>query len=181
MKNIKYLFLIAIAFLVLPFAVFADNEEETKTTSTKESKEVKIYFFRGQGCSHCAEAEEWFKSIEEEYGKYFEIVDYEVWYDNDNKELMERVAEKRGEKAEGVPYLIIGNKSWSGFTEDYKEEILAQVKSEFEVNVADRYDIIKLLKVPEKKSNDALSLIIILAVTGGIGYGIYKARKKVNE
>ena len=94
---------------------------------------------------------------------------------------MERVADKRGETAEGVPYIIIGNKSWSGFTDDYKEEILAQIKSEFEINVADRYDIIKLVEVPEKESNDVLALVIILAVTGGIGYGIYKTRKKVNE
>ena len=179
MKNLKYLFLLVIALLVLPLAVFAEGEEEKTTES--ESKEVKIYFFRGQGCSHCAEAEEWFKSNEEEYGKYFKIVDYEVWYDEDNSELMERVADKRGETAEGVPYIIIGNKSWSGFTDDYKEEILAQIKSEFEINVADRYDIIKLVEVPEKESNDVLALVIILAVTGGIGYGVYKARKKVNE
>ena len=95
MKSLKYLLLIVSALLILPFAVFADGEEEAEAT---ESKEVNVYLFRGEGCPHCQEAEEWFASIEEEYGSYYNIVDYETWYDKDNAELMERVAEARGEE-----------------------------------------------------------------------------------
>ena len=77
MKKIGLL-LVLLMILVAPFTVFA--EEEAK----EESKEVKVYFFRGQGCSHCAEAEEWFKSIEEEMGDRFEIIDYETWYNEES-------------------------------------------------------------------------------------------------
>ena len=62
MKKLKYLVILLIAALVIPFTVHADGEE---------SKEVKVYFFRGEGCPHCVEAEEWFITIEEEYGSYF--------------------------------------------------------------------------------------------------------------
>ena len=129
MKLLKYLLVLFVA-LTLPLAVFAEGEEEQVTSDSgeaevqEESKEVKLYFFRGEGCSHCAEAEAWFESIEEEYGDYFEIVDYETWYNSENAELMQKVAEARGETAEGVPYIIIGNKSWNGFAEDYEEEII---------------------------------------------------------
>ena len=135
MKKFKYLFVLLVALLVLPFTVFADGEEEGEVTTIGESKEVHVYLFRGDGCPHCQEAEEWFASIEEEYGSKFEVVDYETWYNTDNAELMQRVAEARGETAEGVPYIIIGNESWAGFAEDYKEEILSQINSEFEVDV----------------------------------------------
>ena len=191
MKLLKYLLVLFVA-LTLPLAVFAEGEEEQVTSDSgeaevqEESKEVKLYFFRGEGCSHCAEAEAWFESIEEEYGDYFEIVDYETWYNSENAELMQKVAEARGETAEGVPYIIIGNKSWNGFAEDYEEEILAQIKSEFETNVEERYDIMKLIEagesgiVDEKSSgNDVLALILILIVVGGVCFGIYKASASV--
>ena len=35
-------------------------------------------------------------------------------------------------------------------------------------------------KKEEKKSSDVLSLILIIIVTGGIGFGIYQARKHTN-
>lgn len=177
MKKIKYLMLLLIMLLIVPFAVFAEGEEEAQAG---EDKQVKVYFFRGEGCSHCAETEEWFKSIEEEYGERFKIVDYETWYNKDNSELMQKVAKARKEDVSGVPYIIIGNKSWIGFTEDYKEEILSQIDSVYSEDVKSRYDIMELLEANKsdgKSSSDAAALIIILLVVGGIGFGIYKARK----
>lgn len=173
MKKLKYLVILLIAALIIPFTVHAEGEE---------SKEVKVYFFRGEGCPHCTEAEAWFQSIEEEYGSYFQVIDYETWNNRENAELMQRVAKARGEKAEGVPYIIIGNQSWNGFTESYGSEMIERIKSEFEKDVKDRYDIIKLLPEMEKEKDstgsDILALVIILVVFGGICFGVYKARKK---
>ena len=174
MKKLKYLVILLIAALVIPFTVHADGEE---------SKEVKLYFFRGEGCPHCEEAEEWFKTIEEEYGSYFEVVDYETWYNQENAELMQKVASARGEEANGVPYIIVGNQSWNGFAQEYAPEILAKIQEEFEKDVNDRYDIMKLLPtLTEKKETsagtDVLALIVILLVFGGICYGVYRARKR---
>lgn len=192
MNKLKYLVIVLVALLIIPFGVFAEGEEETNTEnnveataeSTEEKKEVPLYFFRGEGCSHCAEAEEWFKSIEEEYGSYFEIKDYETWYDTENQALMERVAEARGESADGVPYIIVGNKSWNGFAEEYKEQIIDEIKTVYEEPEDERYDIMKLLtdeKKDEKKgSSDVVGLFIIIVVVGVIGYGIYQARKNTD-
>lgn len=181
MKNLKYLFVLLLAILVLPVMVYAEGEE---VTSSGDSKEVNIYLFRGEGCPHCQEAEEWFASIEEEYGSMFKVVDYETWYDEDNAALMKKVADARGEEANGVPYIIIGNKSWNGFAESYASEMLEEIKSEYEKDVKDRYDIMKLLpngvKKDEKKSNDVLVLILILVVVGGVCFGVYKARNNTN-
>ena len=181
MKKIGLL-VILMMILVAPFAVFAEEEGDKKDT-----KEVNIYFFRGQGCSHCAEAEEWFKSIEEELGDRFKIVDYETWYNEDNAELMKKVAEARGEaeQATGVPYIIVGDKSWIGFADDYKEEIKDQINSEYGKNINDRYDVMELMNdigsnKKKDSGSDVASLIIILLVVGGIGFGIYKARTNTN-
>lgn len=174
MKKLMIAVLLLVTALVIPFSVKAE-----------ESNEVKIYFFRGEGCSHCAETEEWFQEIEGEYGSKFMVVDYETWYNQDNAALMQQVAEARGEEAEGVPYIIIGNKSWNGFTDSYKPEILSQIDSEYNKEVSARYDIMKLLpklskeKEKDTTGSDILALIVILVVVGGICFGVYKARSKV--
>ena len=185
MKKLKYLFVLLAAILVLPMVVFAEGEEEVTAAEdvavAEESTEVKVYFFRGEGCSHCAEAEEWFNSIEEEYGSYFEIIDYEVWYNTDNSELKKKVADARDEEVQGVPYIIVGNKSWNGFGNDTGEEILSQIKAEFAVNVSERYDIMKVVsgeqKVEKSSGSDVVALLGILAVTFAICFGVYKARE----
>ena len=173
----KFLLVLLTALLIIPMTVFADGEEEVTTTIAPESNEVTVYFFRGEGCSHCAEAEAWFSSIEEEYGNYFKIVDYETWNDANNAKLMEKVAKARGEEAKGVPYIIIGNKSWSGFTTDYSTEMLEQIKKEYEVNPAERYDIMSLItEEEEKEENDFGKLVVVIAIVGIVCFGIYKAR-----
>ena len=195
MKKIKFLALLLVATLLIPVTVFAtDGEPAEEATATEEvtaaedttaaSNEVNVYFFRGEGCPHCEEAEQWFQSIEAEYGSYFKIVDYETWYNEENADLMEKVAKVRGEEASGVPYIIVGDKSWNGFTEEYGEEILSQIQTVFAQNVDDRYDVMKYLDNPskakkdtDKSGNDALVLLLILVICGGLGFGIYKARE----
>ena len=179
MKAVKYLLVLLVAFLVLPFHVLAEGEETVDAAPV--DNRVHVYLFRGEGCPHCQEAEEWFDSIQGEYGDYFEVIDYETWYNSENQELMKKVAEYRKETADGVPYIIIGNMSWSGFAADYEEEMLSQIKDEYAKDVSERYDVIKLVsgeQTEEKDSgSDVLALILILIVTGGICFGVYKARE----
>ncbi len=192
MKYIKYLVVLLAIFLVLPFGVFAEDENnttsESETTVSNDDKRVNLYLFRGEGCPHCAEAEEWFDSIKGEYGDYFKVVDYEVWNDEDNAKLMEKVAKLRNEDVSGVPYIIIGDKSWNGFDESYEDEMIDQIKSVYSQDVSKRYDIMNYVndsssnsKTKKSSSSDVLALIIILIVVGGAGYGIYYARKSTSK
>ena len=159
MKKLKYFILLLVAGLMIPFVVAAEDEvepisEDGAPEEVAEKSEVPVYFFRGNGCSHCAEAEEWFQSIEEEHGSLFEIKDYETWYNEDNAELMQRVATARGETADGVPYIIVGNKSWNGFPEEAKEEIISEIKKVYEQSDSERYDIMKLLESAGTKDEE---------------------------
>ena len=192
MKYIKYLVVLLAIFLVLPFGVFAEDENnttsESETTVSNDDKKVNLYLFRGEGCPHCAEAEEWFDSIKGKYGDYFKVVDYEVWNDEDNAKLMKKVAKLRNEDVSGVPYIIIGDKSWNGFDESYEDEMIKQIKSVYSQDVSKRYDIMNYVndsssnsKTKKSSSSDVLALIIILIVAGGAGYGIYYARKSTSK
>ena len=184
MKKFSYLVVLLIALFVFPFGVLAEETTDTTTEEPVEevSKEVPIYFFFGDGCSYCAAAKKWFKEIESEYGSKFEIKAFETWYSQENAELMQKVAGARKETADGVPYIIIGDKSWNGFDSSYEEDMINQIKSVYAQDVKDRYDIMTLLtdsKTSKKDSNasDILVLLAIIVVAGGIGFVIYKARK----
>ncbi len=195
MKKIKLFLAIIMCLFAMPLAVLADensNDNNVEVTSgetevKEEDNRVKIYFFRGDGCPHCADAEEFFNSIKEEYGQYYKILDYETWYNSDNAALLQKVGEARKEEITGVPYILIGDKSWSGYDDSFADEIKNTIKSEYEKVVADRYDIANYVdftnatgNVEEeaKKSNDAMVLIIILLAGAGIAYGVIVARKK---
>ena len=91
------------------------------------------------------------------------------------------------ENVQGVPYIIVGNKSWSGYSSEYDDEIVKKIKSEYEKDPEERYDIIELVNTgktngieEETKSyaNDAMILVAILIVVAGIVTGIVVARKK---
>ena len=200
MKKFKIFLAIIACLLIVPFTVFAEGDADS-ASNNEDSKKVKLYFFHGDGCPHCAEAEEFFDSIKDEYGDKFEIVAYEVWYDTNNSELLQKVGEARDEKISGVPYILIGDKSWSGYASNLDDEIIDAIKSEYDKDVADRYDIMNYVDgskgnskalddnssnssnnsttvKDEKKSNDALAIVIMLVVAAGIGYGVVVARKK---
>ena len=195
MKKIKLFLAIIMCLFAMPLAVLADessNDNNVEVTSgetevKEEDNRVKIYFFRGEGCPHCADAEEFFNSIKEEYGQYYKILDYETWYNSDNAALLQKVGEARKEEITGVPYILIGDKSWSGYNDSFADDIKNTIKSEYEKVVADRYDIANYVDFTNatgtveeeaKKSNDAMVLIIILLAGAGIAYGVIVARKK---
>lgn len=182
MKKMKFLFVIMLGVLLLPFSVFAEDADTNKENETQQTEKVKLYFFHGTGCPHCEDAEKFFTSIEEEYGQYFEVKEYETWYNTDNADLMEKVAKTRKEEVSGVPYIIIGNQSWNGFTEEYGEEMKEAIKSEYEKSSTERYDIMELLDNPVKEeknyATDVLVLVIIVLVAAGIVGSIVYARKR---
>ena len=97
MKALKKLFTLLLAItMLLPLTVRAENEQ----TETKKEP-VKIYMFRGETCKYCEAALEWFDSIKEEYGDYFELITYEVWYNQENNDLMQEVSSYFGDNATG--------------------------------------------------------------------------------
>lgn len=134
--------LLLFILLILPFGVFAKEK-------------VPVYFFRGEGCPHCAEAEEYFKRLETTLGDKFEVKDYEVWYDKDNAKLMYAfsVINDEADETTGVPYIVIGDKSWIGYTEGFNPEFEAQINKVYEED--NRYDV---MKIYEKEKDNEYSI-----------------------
>lgn len=126
-----------------------DNQTITKPNdSTIENKEpIKVYEFYGSTCSFCLALNNWFDSIENEYGMYYNLIKYEVWNDSYNKELMQAVADELDTTVQGVPFVIIGDNYVFGFSESSTPNtIIGYIMDEYNKNEEDRIDIINNIK-----------------------------------
>ena len=105
---------------------------ELKNKNYKEDdKQAVIYMFRGQGCGYCRAFLEFLNSISDEYGKYFKLVSFEVWNDTKNNELFKKVPLVTNESANGVPYIIIGEKVFGGYAENYNDDIKKAIMAQY--------------------------------------------------
>lgn len=91
--------------------------------SAKAKNNVEIYFFYGIGCPHCEKEEIALKNIEKKYDNVT-IKRYEVSKNVKNQNLMVKVANLMKKKINGVPFTIIGNSAYSGYTEGVTDKVL---------------------------------------------------------
>ena len=187
MKHLQKLFVFLMAvMLVIPFGVLAE-EENAETTSVEETEKepVKVYFFRGETCGYCKAALEWFDSIEEEYGKYYDIVSYEVWNDTDNQSLMQEVADVFGDEASGVPYIIVGHYTYpNGFGADsvideesgktMGDEMIERIMEVYESDA--RFDVMQELTKEKPNYDNVVAVVAALAVAGLITVAVITRR-----
>ncbi len=184
MKKILVLF---ITFMVLCFPfkmeamtyktenfeqVLASEDMEYDLSNYKESDDkISIYLFRGHRCAYCKAFLDFLYSILPEYGDYFNLVSYEVWENQENVALFQQVSTFLNKPSDGVPYIIIGNQVFKGYTSDYDERIKSAIKSLYDTKKSKRYDVFKEMnkKEPLQISNGMLFLWITL-LSGGLFY-----------
>ena len=91
-----------------------EEKEGLITPKYEQGVTPTIYVFYGQGCPHCEALFEWLNTWN--YENEYQLVKYEVWYNKDNKALMDAVADYLGVEASGVPFIVIGNSTMKGFS-----------------------------------------------------------------
>lgn len=109
----------------------------------KEDNKVNIYFFWGNGCPHCAEEFEFFESIKDKYGDYYNLYTFETWHNEENSKLIYTFGESMGDKITGIPYTIIGDKSFTGFEERYKNDFISAIEKQHKNSYDVYFDKIK--------------------------------------
>ena len=139
-----------------------DEEIEYAFDSYKENKNaVTIYLFRGHGCGYCRAFLNFLNSITDEYGDYFVMESFEVWNDSNNNKLMQKVSSFLEQSATGVPFIIIGDEVFAGFSEElYGDAIKAAIKNLYNTKKEDRYDVFEEILKSEKANTIDYNKII---------------------
>ena len=162
----KILLLALITLLLMPLTTIAKESDKYKSKNFIETleeekiklenknyketdKQVTIYMFRGTGCTYCRSFLNFLNDISEDYGKYFKLVSYEVWRDTKNGELLEELSSFLGQDAGGVPYIIIGEHVFGGYSKEYDDTIKAVIKEEY--NKSEKYDALEEYEKAKKE------------------------------
>lgn len=136
-----------------------DSFSSTTTTTTKktpsinvdnllknvkrEKGKVNIYLFYGNGCPHCKLEHEVLDEIKDEYGKYYNLYEFDIWNNKDYYELAHIFAENMNFELRGVPFTVIGEQYMSGFGSESKDILINKIKEEKDKGYDVYFDKIK--------------------------------------
>lgn len=122
------------------------TEKDIKSSKNK----VNVYVFWGDGCPHCKHLAQFFDSNKSELKDKMNLYTFEVWKDSTNLKFMKDFGKFLGETPQGVPYMIIGDKTFSGFAESdkkTKDEIINFIKQGYQnSSKIDKYQEYKATK-----------------------------------
>lgn len=128
MKKIKYIFLFILSFLfILP------------SINAEEKKQVNLYLFHSNTCSHCKAETEFLNEIQKEY-ENLKINLYEINDVKENKELMINIKEKLNIDSPMVPFTVIGDYYYIGYNDGVKDGIKNLIEK---YTSEEQYDVIK--------------------------------------
>ena len=200
MKKLFGFFLALLASFILIGS--ASALEKPKVT---DHEKINVYIFRGSGCSHCYDALNFLFGLNGEYDDYINVVTYEVWYNSNNSTLAKAVASKLGDEMGGVPYIVVGEKSFAGFgsstgteiletafdyyqSKKYKDVVASVIKSGnyneesqtlAEAAYAEGITEVVPPQIEEEDKDDTwIVLAVFVVIIGGFGALIYSSRKK---
>ncbi len=167
MKKYIILIIAMFGFLIMPNV----SAKEASLPEVTDHEKVKVYLFRGAGCSHCYDFLTYFASLDTDYSDYFEIVAYESWENSDNQKLMLAVKELVGEEADaGVPFIVVGGDyHFLGFADDTGEEIINEALKAYQ---DEKYTDIVAKAIKDEKLSPTAETLAEAATSEGI---------KVNE
>ena len=103
----KILLLILLAFLLIPMNCFA------------KVNEVNIYFFHSATCDICKQEKTYLQALKDRYPN-IRVYEYEVSENEDNYKLMREIKDIYGETRTGVPFTVIADTPYHGFSEAVK-------------------------------------------------------------
>ena len=173
-RVVKILLLI---LLIVPFNVFAYSSDYKDVvapiTGTKvDDKKINLYMFKGDGCPHCAQEEKWLKEIKTKYKDYLNIYEFEVWYNKENSNYLNEVRTALGDtKSNGVPYTVIGDSYFVGYSEAIGSRIESKIKEYIRLDEntsssTDSADIPVLGKVDMKTVSISLVAVVLGFIDG---------------
>ena len=96
--------------------------------SLVEPDQVELVLFWGDGCPHCAAEKEWLATAGEDYPE-LTVTQYEVWYDEANRQLLLETAADLGFEPTGVPVTVIGDRYWIGWSESIQLEMEEEIRA----------------------------------------------------
>lgn len=168
-KIIKFILFL---LLIIPTSTLAlsknYNDYVGKYYNIKNDEKVNIYLFYSKICPHCQKEEKYFETLKEKYQDKINIYTYEVTENKTNNEIMKSLKKELKENSQGVPFTIIGSKTFLGYDESLNERIENTIESYLDENTkTDNTYTIPILGKIEAKNASIILIAIILGFIDG--------------
>lgn len=166
----------------LAYQEFVDKLKAADLSGYTESDDkVNVYIFRGKSCWHCLDEITWLASNYTDFKDVINVHTYEVWNNKENNKLMNLVAKELGKKASGVPFTVVGNETFSGFSEEIGTSIIEAAKKLKDSE--EKYDIKNVINLEdvtsgEKKTDVTMIILILVVLAGGIVFIYFISKSK---
>ncbi len=109
----RHKIILILIFVLMSSLALAENEKPV------------IYFFFGQGCPHCGHMELFLDNMKEKYP--IEVKKFEVYFNQSNRELFEKLSKAYGTEIKGVPTVFIDKKVIVGYSKFIEKEIKSKI------------------------------------------------------
>lgn len=153
-------FFLLLAILIVPawqmkLNVFQPQKAGTQILEDASSpRKFTIQLFWGKGCSHCEDEKALLQNMKKNYPG-MEVVEYEVFYNKQNNELMSKEISKHQIVFAGVPVIVIGNEAFSGYNDNIKEKLAQAIDRAAEGRNTDPINEQKNgFQIPDKKTEN---------------------------
>lgn len=168
-KIIKFILFLLLIIPTSTLALSKDyNDYVGKYYNIKNDEKVNIYLFYSKICPHCQKEEKYFETLKEKYQDKINIYTYEVTGNKTNNEIMKSLKKELKENSQGVPFTIIGSKTFLGYDESLNERIENTIESYLDENTkTDNTYTIPILGKIEAKNASIILIAIILGFIDG--------------
>ena len=168
-KIIKFVLFLLLIIPTSTLALSKDyNDYVGKYYNIKNDEKVNIYLFYSKICPHCQKEEKYFETLKEKYQDKINIYTYEVTENKTNNEIMKSLKKELKENNQGVPFTIIGSKTFLGYDESFNERIENTIDSYLNENTTtDNIYTIPILGKVEAKNASIILIAIILGFIDG--------------
>lgn len=116
-KRGRYLIILIVTLIFLSILTGCGQQKPVTFTENQDTCKVVLYYFWGDGCSHCASAKPWLEELDRRYPE-LSIRAYEVWNSALNQDLFTKMADafQVPQGGRGTPTFFLGNQYWVGYS-----------------------------------------------------------------
>ncbi len=123
-KKINPIIILLILTLILITPPILAQTTESSINLPKENQ-TNIIVFYGQGCPHCAALHGFLE--EQKNDPNIIIEEHEIYFNDENRELFEKVSRAYNTEINKIPTTFIGQKFFIGFSKKIEQEILNEI------------------------------------------------------
>jgi hypothetical protein len=91
---------------------------------------VNVYLIWGNGCPHCTEFIDFISNYYKEFS-HINIYAFEVWENSKNASLLDAAGKEFNTEVRGVPFIVIGDKTFSGYGKSMDDSIKTAIQNEY--------------------------------------------------